>query len=147
MKRIIIALLVISALAISEESLARSSNIFNLNGKNIPVPDNVLSQLREHWKGETSMIVPNKMLNEADIRWSLDYISILELINNKECKSLELLQTRNFDPVSDTDNSGAQITSGLFDYVWEIKACDIQRQYRVVHPKGIPSFAIYPINL
>ena len=149
MKRIIISLLAtsMSSISLSEEQRSGSANIFNLNGRNISVSDSFLLELREYWKGNTGVIVTSSLLKEADVRWSLDYISLMEVVNSKECKSLEVMQTRKFDPTSDTDNTGAKIESGAFDYVWEVKVCDIQRSYRLVNQKGSPSFTLYPLNL
>jgi len=149
MKRITISLLAISmsSLCLSEDSLSGSANTFNLNGRNISVSDSMLLELREHWKGNTNVIVTSSLLKKADVRWSLDYISLMEVIDSKGCKSLEVMQTRKFDPASDTDNTGAKIESGAFDYVWEVKVCDTQRNYRLVNQKGSQSFTLYPLNL
>ena len=149
MKKFIFSLLIISLFgcATNKEPLSSSANVFNLNGKNISVTDSMLLELREHWKGNTSVIVTSSLLKESDVRWSLDYISLMEVINSKGCKSLEVIQTRKFDPASDIDNTGAKIESGAFDYVWEVKVCETQRNYRLVNQKGSQSFTLYPLNL
>jgi len=149
MKRCMFTLLVISLFgcAANNESLSSGTNVFNLNGKNISVSDNMLLDLREKWKGNTNLIITSSLLKEADIQWSLDYISLIEVINSQGCNSLRIVQTRKFDSAKDIDNSGAKIEPGLFDYVWEVQVCDIQRNYRLVHQKGDQSFTLYPLNL
>ncbi len=107
----------------------------------------MLLGLREKRKGNTSLIVTSSLLSETDVQWSLDYISLMEIINSKGCESLQVLQTRKFDSSKDIDNTGAKIESGLFDYVWEVQVCDIQRNYRLVNQKGDASFTLYPLNL
>ncbi len=149
MKKYIFTLLAICLVgcASNKESLSRNANVFNLNGKNISVTDGMLAELREKWKGNTSLIVTSSLLKEADVQWSLDYISLMEVINSKGCNSLQVLQTRKFDSATDTDSTGANIEPGLFDYVWEVQVCDIQRNYRLVNQKGNSSFTLYPLNL
>ncbi len=149
MKKYILTLLAICIVgcANNKESLSSNTNVFNLNGKNISVTDGMLVELREKWKGNTNLIVTSGLLKKADVQWSLDYISLMEVINSKGCNSLQVLQTRKFDIANDIDTTGAEIESGLFDYVWEVQVCDIQRNYRLVNQKGSSSFTLYPLNL
>jgi hypothetical protein len=149
MNKYIITLLAIclAGYATSNESLSSNANVFNLNGKNISVTDSMLIELREKWKGNPNLIITSSLLKKSDVQWSLDYISIIEVVNSEGCNSLQVLQTRKFDPARDTDSTGANIESGLFDYVWEVQVCDIQRNYRLVNEKGGSSFTLYPLNL
>lgn len=124
-----------------------NANVFNLNGKNISVTDGMLLELREKWKGHTNLIVTSGLLKQVDVQWSIDYISLMEAINSKGCNSLQVLQTRKFDADKDIDTTGANIASGLFDYVWEVQVCEIIRNYRLVNQKGNSSFTLYPLNL
>ena len=149
MKKCIFTLLVISLFgcATNKESLSSDAHVFNLNGKNMSVSEGLLSEVREKWKGNGSRIVTSSLLNEADVQWSLDYIALMEAINSKECNSLQVLQTRKYDPIKDIDSTGANIEPGLFDYVWVVQVCDAQRNYRLVNRKGDKSFTLYPLNL
>ncbi|KZM42129.1 hypothetical protein OA92_13050 [Marinomonas sp. SBI22] len=149
MERVIASLFIIlfSSLSISGEPLSSNVNTFNLNGKNVTLSDSMLSNLREHWKGSRNLIRTSSFMKKADVRWSLDYISLIEVINSKGCKSLEVVNTKKFDPEIYSDNTGVKIESGLFDYVWEVKVCDKYRNYRLVNPKDNQSFTLYPLNL
>lgn len=136
-------LLLITSLA----GCATNSNVFNINGKNLRLSDSRLIELRERWKGKENKIVVSSLLSKNDIQWSLDYISLIEDIYSKGCESLQVKKTRKFDEGADSDLTGNNVNPGLFDYIWEVQVCDIQRNYRLVNRKDHPSFLLYPLNL
>ncbi len=140
-------LLFLVGCATDKNSLSKNENVFNLNGKNISVSDKWLIELRGKWKGNSFSIITSSQLTKDDVQWSLDYISLIESINSKDCNSLTIIQTRKFDANNDIDLSGANIEPGLFDYIWEVGVCDLQRDYRLVNQKGDASFTLYPLNL
>ena len=136
---------VIATESVIAEQAIRNSNIFNLNGENVRIEDNVLKELRDEWKNDS--LTKNSSVPSPDIQWTLDYIAVSEVINSYECKSKELLEIRGYDENFDTDKVNSNIVSELFDEVWIIKVCDEVHKYRVVHIKGKQGYAVYPIEL
>lgn len=123
------------------------SHTFNLNGKEIEVSDEFLDKIRSRMNATGVEIETSTLMNKTDVRWTLDYISLSEMLYSRGCDNLKLLNTRKFNPEVDIDKSGAKIVSGLFDYIWEVKVCEKLHNYRVVNEKGEPSFTVYPLEL
>jgi 5S rRNA maturation endonuclease (ribonuclease M5) len=134
--------LLFSFLAISQEP-----HRFNLGGKEIEISHEMLLELRNRMDATDVKIRIHKLVSKQDVQWILDYISLSEVVFSPNCNQLKLLNTRNFNIETDIDNSGAEIDVGLFDYVWEIKVCDIQHNFRVVNQKGSESFVVYALEL
>jgi hypothetical protein len=107
----------------------------------------MLQELRDRIDAKGVEIKTHTLIKKSDVRWILDYISLSEVVFSPDCKKIKLIKTRNFDSNSDNDDSGAQIKVGLFDYVWEIKVCDTQHNFRVVNQKGSSSFVVYALEL
>lgn len=141
-------LLIIACITVSLPVFAsRESNTFNLNGREIEVSDELLEKIRSRINAEDVEIITSTLMDKDDVRWALDYISLGELIYSKGCESLKLLNTRKFDSKVDVDKYGSHIVPGVFDYVWEVKVCEKQHNYRVVNEKGDSSFTVYPLEL
>lgn len=77
----------------------------------------------------------------------MDYIAIMETINNRECKNLEIIKTRKFDNNSDKDTTGTNVKPALFDYVWYVNEGAEICKYRIVNPMGHKGMSVYPMNL
>ncbi len=142
-----LSIFLIFGCASTSEPEANNSNTFNLNGQNITLSEEVLTELRNKWELSKTPIVVSTQLTQADIQWSMDYISVMELVNSQGCESLEILESRNFENAIDTDNTGANMIPGKFDHVWEVQVCAKQRKYRIINEKGDSSFTVYPLNL
>jgi hypothetical protein len=133
--------------AICSSVVAQQSHQFNLGGKEITVSDEMLQQLRDRIDAKDVEIKTHALVKKSDVRWILDYISLSEAVFSPDCEKVKLINTRKFNSESDNDDSGAQIEVGLFDYVWEIKVCDKQHNFRVVNQKGTSSFVVYALEL
>lgn len=143
-KKLAFCLMLVSAVGCST---ARKPNEFYLNGKKMVVSEAVIKSLRDRWVAlNNKTIIASSLMDASDVQWSMDYISMIEMVRNKDCDAIELTKTRKFDIERDLDKTGAKIKPGLFDYIWEVKSCDEQRSYRLVNPKGGAGFALYPIN-
>ncbi|MBQ4880200.1 hypothetical protein J8M21_23645 [Pseudoalteromonas luteoviolacea] len=131
----------------STSEVSRESHVFFINGDNIEVSDDLLKKIRSRIDAQGVQIVTSALMDKKDVRWTLDYISLSELLYSQDCEHVQLLNTRKFDINRDIDENGTHIKAGSFDYVWEIKVCDILRYYRVVNELGDNSFTVYPLKL
>ncbi|QPB83541.1 hypothetical protein CWC22_011305 [Pseudoalteromonas rubra] len=131
----------------STTEVSRESHVFFINGDKIEVSDDLLKKIRSRIDTQGVQIVTSTLMDKNDVRWTLDYISLSELLYSQDCEHLKLLNTRKFDINRDVDKNATHIKAGAFDYVWEIKVCDILRNYRVVNELGDNSFTVYPLEL
>jgi hypothetical protein len=132
--------------SVSGQETAKASNVFNLNGEDVTLSDELLEGLRNKWNGWEGVIATSSLINETDIRWIMDYISILELKYSPNCDTLSLIETRQFDP-TEVQTTEVDIVAGLFDYAWEVEACGSKHIYRIVNVEGESDFTVYPSRL
>ncbi|MDH5389188.1 MAG: hypothetical protein OEY06_12175 [Gammaproteobacteria bacterium] len=147
--RIIVTILLtltLSGCISASKTMVREENVFYLNGKTIELSNELLSEFRASWNGDSPIDVTNKILKASDIQWILDYISINERLSPEECKTLHIIKTRKFGKNEPQINE-QNIISGLFDYAWDIDACGSEHTYRIVNKKGESDFLVYPTKL
>ncbi len=137
---------VILSWIISLSAANASDNVFNINGKNISLTDELLEEFRGHWEG-SKFIKITAFLDKSDTQWIFDFISLREYLLNNKCKELILMETRVFDHSKDIDNVGSHIKAGKFEYMWQLNACSKERKYRIVNEEGTSDFIVYPLNL
>ena len=142
MFRIPILLSFLMCASLSHGADERSENIFSLDGEWVRLDDELLARLRAKWVG-TSYVQIISVMDTSDVRWVLDYISVMELLNNRDCDKLELVETRDFASQEDLRNGTPDLEHGLFDYAWIVNSCGKLKTYRIVNPRDSSSLSVY----
>ena len=126
-----------------------SDNVFYIGGKRTEIAPELMADLRSRWEAPFQ-ISASSVLQPKDIRWALDFISISEAINNKECKHLKFIVATPYSEIKDGEENHAayyKAQPGGFDYAWSISVCGSVHKYRIVQNVKAAEINVIPISL
>ncbi len=117
--------------------------------------DEGLKELRHAWDKDTFVLIDGIHIDKTELNRALDYISFVNKLQLIKCRNLSILNTRTFYPEKETiittrngmPYKAKEIKSGLFDYIWEVNACEKRQLFRVVNEKGREEITVYHIKL
>jgi hypothetical protein len=121
----------------------RAPNVFTVNGRRFELTEELLINFRKSWVSPFEL---RTVLKEADARWTLDFISIIEAAATRPpCKSLTMQSVL---PLVDKEDvaEGRVIRAGRFDELWSITACGVAKRYRVLEEEGDTELLVYQVR-
>ena len=140
---ILLALIFVVPLQAQPIQSERVPNVFTVNGRRFELTEDLLLSFRKSWIPPFEL---RTVLQEADARWTLDFISILEAAATRPpCKSLVLQSTLRLVGKEDVVG-GRSIRAGRFDELWSITACGVSKRYRVLEEEGTNELLVYQVR-
>lgn len=119
----------------------RASNIFYINGRTIEVTDSLLKEIRASWKDSNTLHGPTKV-PVKDQQWTMDFISISQIISPEKCKNLRLVSIGTYQGGYESPMSIDSGDIGNFNELWSINACERPAYYRVLHNRKLNNIEI-----
>lgn len=148
LKLAVFTLLALLSNLVFAEKYTDSERTFMLKGKEAVLSDELMDKIRRMWEWPDSGAVlrVNSLFDAPDVRWVLDYIAIIEMINFEDCDRILFLETKKYTPESD-DIKAFDGEIGSFDYIWIIGSCGGKHSYRVFNVKGEEDVTVVPASL
>jgi len=146
---VLVACAVVMSFPVSAATYTKEERTFVLNGRTAVLGDKLMDKIRARWvwPDEGTFLSLSTSINAADVRWALDFIAVVEMLNEEKCESLTFLESRPF--VQEQDDRVRAYTGkiGLFDYAWSIDVCGKKKIYRVFNAEGEKDISVVPAAL
>lgn len=147
MKKLLLlsVVLVLSACNTTQPIQQEESRTFHVLGQDMTIVQPLLGQVRSKWGDLNTPVKVKSALDRENILYTLDYIALMETLNNKECPLIHMQETRSFDPTKDVDTRRPNQVYGAFDEIWVVKSCEFTKKFRVINIQGTNEVTAYPI--